>query len=46
MLLRDCSAACSNQCETDDGGNILGATSDLIECANKPATCQAECFPF
>jgi hypothetical protein len=45
-LLATCSAACTNQCEADDGGNILVATSDLIACANDPATCQAECFPF
>jgi hypothetical protein len=45
-LLGTCSAACTNQCEADDGGNLLVATAELIKCANKPATCQAECFPF
>lgn len=45
-LLTTCSAACTNQCEADDGGNLLIATSDLIECANDAATCQEACFPF
>lgn len=45
-LLGSCSADCANQCEAADGGNILIATSALIECANKADTCQDVCFPF
>jgi hypothetical protein len=45
-LLATCSAECTNQCEADDGGNLLIATSALIECANTAATCQDVCFPF
>ena len=45
-LLTTCTASCTNQCEAEDGGNILVATSDLITCANDPETCEAECFPF
>lgn len=45
-LLTTCTASCTNQCEAEDGGNILVATSDLITCANDPATCESECFPF
>jgi hypothetical protein len=44
-LLSTCTAGCTNQC-TNDGGNLLIATSDLITCANDPATCEADCFPF
>ena len=45
-LLSTCSAVCTNQCEAVDGGNILIATSALIECANTAETCQDVCFPF
>ena len=43
-LLDTCTAGCTNQC--DDGGVLTLATSDLIKCANKPATCETACFPF
>jgi len=45
-LLATCSAECTNQCDAVDGGNLLIATSALIECANTAATCQDVCFPF
>ncbi len=46
MLLGDCTAGCANQCDTPDNGLPLDSTNDLVDCANKAATCQAECFPF
>jgi hypothetical protein len=45
-LLTDCSAMCTNQCEDEDGGNVMFHTSELISCVNKPTTCQDDCFPF
>ena len=45
-LLESCASGCTNQCEAADNGNVLDATNELIACANDPATCQTECFPF
>ncbi len=46
MLLRDCTSMCTNQCDAADNGLPLTSTSDLVDCANKPANCQTDCFPF
>jgi hypothetical protein len=45
-LLTSCVAGCNNQCDTADNGLPLESTDALVACANKPTTCQAECFPF
>jgi hypothetical protein len=45
-LLGNCTAGCANQCDTPDNGLPLDSTNALVDCANKAATCQAECFPF
>ncbi len=45
-LLGDCTAGCTNQCDTADNGLPLQSTNDLIDCANTAANCQADCFPF
>jgi hypothetical protein len=45
-LLADCAGSCANQCDSADNGNVMQATSDLIDCANDPMKCQTDCFPF
>ena len=45
-LLADCAGKCANQCDTPDNGLVMGATSDLVDCANNADNCQADCFPF
>jgi len=44
VIVRNCVAECTRQCDAADNGNPMVHTSDLVACANDPMKCQAECF--